>query len=87
MKRLVDFVLSSIALLMFTPVLCLLGLMVRMYLGAPILFTQNRPGLNAKPFRIIKFRTMIDKRDAYGNLLADAERLPPRTFFARDESG
>src|SRR5437867_1832680 len=86
MKRLVDFVLAGIALLMFAPVLCLLWFMVRMYLGAPVLFTQYRPGLNGKPFRIIKFRTMTDKRDVYGNLLADAERLPPLGHFLRATS-
>ena len=76
-KRLFDLVLGIPTLIVLSPVLCVLALLVRMKLGSPVLFCQERPGLNGKPFILYKFRTMTDARDAQGNLFPDAERLTP----------
>lgn len=74
-KRPQDLVLSLIAIIVLSPVLLVIALLVRIQLGSPILFKQQRPGLNGKIFNMYKFRTMTDKRDAKGNLLPDEERL------------
>jgi len=66
---------SLCALLVFSPVLLIVALLVRVKLGAPIIFSQERPGLNGKIFKIKKFRSMTNKRDENGNLLPDAQRL------------
>lgn len=58
------------------PLIALLALVIRVKLGSPVLFCQQRPGLGGRPFMMVKFRTMTDARDAEGNLLPDAERLP-----------
>jgi len=75
-KRVVDVVLSSLALLVLWPLLLALSLVVWAGLGAPVLFRQVRPGLRGRPFTILKFRSMTDARDADGALLPDADRLP-----------
>lgn len=75
LKRPFDAILSFIALLVLSPIVIIISILVRIKLGAPILFTQNRPGKNEKVFKLYKFRTMTDKRDSNGNLLPDAERL------------
>lgn len=75
LKRALDLSLSATALVLLSPVLACLALMVRRRLGSPVLFSQVRPGLHGKPFRMYKFRTMTDARDATGNLLPDSERL------------
>ena len=75
-KRLLDFLLSLSALLLLSPFSLLLALLVRLRLGSPVLFCQERPGLHGKIFKLYKFRSMTEKRDAEGNLLPDAERLP-----------
>lgn len=74
-KRPIDFLLSTTAAIILSPVIGIVAILVRIKLGSPILFSQERPGLNEKTFRIYKFRTMTDKRDDEGNLLPDAERL------------
>ncbi len=74
-KRLIDILGSVLAMLLLALPCFLVALLIRIKLGRPILFTQLRPGLAEKPFRMIKFRTMADARDADGNLLADADRL------------
>lgn len=74
-KRPLDCILSSLALIILSPVLLITAILVRVKLGSPILFTQERPGLHEKIFKIYKFRTMTDMRDAKGALLPDAERL------------
>ena len=74
-KRPQDFILSVIAIIVLSPVLVLIAVLVRIKLGSPVLFKQQRPGLNGKIFNMYKFRTMTDKRDSEGNLLPDAERL------------
>ncbi len=85
-KRLLDVLLSSSALLLFSPLSLLVALLVRLKLGSPILFCQERPGLHGKIFKMYKFRSMTDKRDDKGNLLPDAERLPKFGKFLRATS-
>ncbi|HNT74565.1 MAG TPA: sugar transferase [Anaerolineae bacterium] len=86
MKRFFDLTVTALALLFLTPVLAIVIVLVRLKLGAPILFRQQRPGLHAKPFTLYKFRTMTDARDAQGNLLPDAQRLTPFGRFLRSAS-
>ena len=70
----------------WVPVLLLVALWVRFRLGSPVFFTQERPGLRAKSFELIKFRTMTDQRDEAGNLLSDTERLTPFGQWLRSTS-
>lgn len=86
MKRLFDLLASAIGLLILTVPLVLLAWQVRRKLGSPVLFTQVRPGLHGKPFRMVKFRTMTYARDARGALLPDAQRLTPFGRFLRSSS-
>jgi lipopolysaccharide/colanic/teichoic acid biosynthesis glycosyltransferase len=74
-KRLIDFTISFIALLLLSPLLAVIALQVRRKMGAPVLFRQTRPGLHGKPFKMLKFRTMRDASDANGTPLPDSERL------------
>ena len=74
-KRAFDFLVSLAALLLLWPVLLVLAVLVRVKLGPPALFRQQRPGLHGRPFTMLKFRTMTDARDTEGNLLPDGERL------------
>lgn len=85
-KRLFDVLVSATLLLLLAPVLLVTALLVRRWLGAPVLFTQVRPGLYCQPFKMVKFRTMTDARDAAGNLLPDAERLTRFGRFLRSTS-
>lgn len=80
MKRGFDLIVSLTALLLLAPLLLLLALLVRWKLGAPVLFSQRRPGLRGRVFTLWKFRTMTDACAADGRLLPDAERL---TAFGR----
>jgi sugar transferase EpsL len=75
MKLLFDLTLFFLSLPVLGPVFILVAILVRVKLGSPIFFTQVRPGLLAKPFKMAKFRTMTDERDEQGNLLPDAVRL------------
>ncbi len=75
-KRPLDAFLSTGALLVFSPVLLITAFLVRLKLGAPVFFTQDRPGKDGKIFKLYKFRTMTDKKDAEGKLLPDEDRLP-----------
>ena len=77
MKRMIDILVSGIALILLSPVIAIAALLVRVKLGSPVLFRQERPGLHAKPFIILKFRTMLDARTDDGELLSDSERLTP----------
>lgn len=77
LKRSFDLVLSLGALLVLFPLICIVAIMVRIKLGSPVLFVQERPGKNEKIFRIYKFRTMTDKKDSNGFLLRDKDRLTP----------
>ena len=85
-KRLLDLGLALAALTLLWPLLLCLVVLVRLKLGTPVLFKQTRPGLHGRPFRILKFRTMTDARDAQGNLLPDAERLTRFGRFLRSTS-
>jgi lipopolysaccharide/colanic/teichoic acid biosynthesis glycosyltransferase len=85
-KRVFDLVLSAIAGVLLAPVLVCLAILVRLNLGSPVLFTQVRPGFKGRPFRIIKFRTMLDRSDASGRPLSDKERLTPFGRFLRSTS-
>jgi lipopolysaccharide/colanic/teichoic acid biosynthesis glycosyltransferase len=85
-KRAFDFIIALVALICLTPFLVLIALLVRMRLGSPVLFVQERAGQHGKPFRMYKFRTMTDGADAVGQLLPDAERLTPFGRFLRASS-
>ena len=74
-KRLLDIVLSGVALIVLWPVLLITAILVRIKLGNPVIFCQNRPGKGEKIFRLYKFRSMTDARDENGNLLPDEIRL------------
>ena len=74
-KRLIDFILSLIALIVLSPILLIVAILVRTKLGSPVIFKQERPGLNEKIFTLYKFRTMTDAKDEQGNLLSDDIRL------------
>lgn len=86
MKRFFDLLASAIGLLILAVPLVVLAWQVRRKLGSPVLFTQLRPGLHGKPFRMFKYRTMTDARDASGALLPDAQRLAPFGRFLRSSS-
>ena len=74
-KRAIDFILSLIAVILFSPVLLLTAVLVAVKLGRPVIFKQKRPGLNEKIFTMYKFRTMTDEKDENGELLPDEIRL------------
>ena len=74
-KRPQDFLCALLAVIVLSPVLLILAILVRTKLGSPILFTQDRPGLNGKIFKLYKFRTMTSETDKNGNLLPDESRL------------
>lgn len=75
MKRFLDIIISAVALVLFLPVLCVVAALIFFKIGRPVFFTQLRPGLHGRPFRMIKFRTMSDALGADGTPLPDAERL------------
>jgi sugar transferase EpsL len=85
-KRLFDILFSLGWLVAFSPLLLTVALLVRLKLGSPIFFTQVRPGKDGRPFRMVKFRSMTDARDAAGNLLPDNVRLTPFGKFLRSSS-
>ena len=74
-KRFFDFTVSIIAICVLFPVFLLVAVLVRVKLGKPVIFTQSRPGLNEKIFKLYKFRTMTNKKDSKGELLSDEARL------------
>ncbi|MCM3111543.1 sugar transferase [Lederbergia lenta] len=86
MKRLLDIICSIFLLILFFPLLLITGLLIKVILGGPILFKQQRPGLLARPFYLYKFRTMTDHRDQQGNLLPDKLRLTAFGVFLRKSS-
>lgn len=75
MKRLLDIIISFCALIILSPLLLYLAYKIKIKIGYPVLFKQQRPGLNGKPFNMIKFRTMRDANDKDGNPLPDEERM------------
>lgn len=86
LKRLLDIIIASIALILLSPLYFYVAHKVRKNLGSPVLFRQIRPGLHGKPFEMIKFRSMKDAVDAQGNLLPDSERLTPFGKMLRSSS-
>lgn len=86
MKRLFDFLVALCAILTLLPVIIVVAVLIRFKLGSPILFTQDRPGLHGKVFKMMKFRTMLDGKDKQGNLLPDNERMTKFGAFLRSTS-
>lgn len=86
MKRFLDVSISAIALVLFSPILFIVSLAVAKKLGSPVFFTQTRPGLHGKPFKMIKFRTMLDACDGDGKPLPDEQRMTPFGSFLRTAS-
>ena len=85
-KRLLDIIIASIALILLSPLYAFVAYKVKKNLGSPVLFRQVRPGLHGKPFEMIKFRTMKDAVDEQGNPLPDSERLTPFGQMLRSTS-
>ena len=85
-KRLFDITAAFAALVLLSPVIAVVAWQINRQMGAPVLFRQARPGLNGKPFEMIKFRTMKDALDADGNPLPDSERLTAFGQFLRSSS-
>ena len=86
MKRLFDFLVALFTLLILLPVIIVVAVLIRFKLGSPILFTQDRPGLNGKIFKMMKFRSMLDGKDKLGNMLPDNERMTKFGAFLRSTS-
>lgn len=86
LKRLLDIIIASIALILLSPLYAFVAYKVKKNLGSPVLFRQVRPGLHGKPFKMIKFRTMKDAVDEQGNPLPDRERLTPFGQMLRSTS-
>lgn len=82
-KRALDVTAAAVGLTLLSPFLAVIVVLVRVKLGSPVLFRQKRPGLQSRPFYVIKFRTMTDQRDASGQLLPDDVRLTPFGRFLR----
>lgn len=85
-KRLLDIILSLLAIIILSPILIILAILVRTKLGSPIIFKQKRPGKDEKIFTLYKFRTMTDEKDEEGNLLPDEKRLTKFGKFLRSTS-
>ena len=85
-KRPLDIILSLFALIILSPVMLIIAILVRINLGSPIIFKQQRPGLNEKIFTMYKFRTMTNEKDKNGELLPDGERLTKFGRFLRSTS-
>ena len=86
LKRLLDIIIASIALILLSPLYFYVAHKVKKNLGSPVLFRQVRPGLHGKPFEMIKFRSMKDAVDAQGNPFPDSERLTPFGKMLRSSS-
>lgn len=85
-KRVLDVVIAAVALVVLSPVLAVVALLVRLRLGSPVLFHQERAGLRGQPFVLTKLRTMTDERGPSGELLPDEDRLPAFGSFLRSTS-
>jgi lipopolysaccharide/colanic/teichoic acid biosynthesis glycosyltransferase len=86
LKRTFDVCVATIAIVLLALPALVLAAVIRARLGPPVLFVQNRPGLHGKPFRMFKFRTMLDQRDERGEPLPDAQRMTAFGKFLRDTS-
>jgi len=85
-KRILDFTLSLLTLIILSPIMLILYILVRIKLGNPVIFKQMRPGKDEKIFKLYKFRTMTDEKDEQGNLLPDEVRLTKFGKFLRSTS-
>lgn len=85
-KRAIDLVVSLMAIILLSPILLLVAFLVKTKLGSPILFKQERPGLNEKKFTMYKFRTMTNEKDKNGVLLSNEDRLTGFGRFLRSTS-
>lgn len=85
-KRIIDLLVAGAGLIILSPVFLIIAAMVRIMIGRPVFFRQQRPGLRGEPFMLLKFRTMTEARDMDGNLLPDAERLKGFGRFLRSTS-
>lgn len=85
-KRLIDILLSFIALIVLSPVYIIVAILVKTKLGSPVIFCQERPGKDSKVFKMYKFRTMTNEKDELGNLLSDEIRLTKFGKFLRSTS-
>lgn len=85
-KRFFDFVFSIVLITLFSPIYLVLIFMIKMLLGSPVIFKQERPGYHGKVFTMYKFRTMTNEKDQYGNLLPDNKRLTKLGVFLRKTS-
>lgn len=85
-KRIIDIVCSGLGIIVLSPVLVISAILIKTNLGSPIFFTQDRIGKDGKVFKMIKFRTMLDAKDKYGNQLPDEERLTSFGKFLRSTS-
>lgn len=86
MKRLFDVLLSGAALILLAPLMLILAILIRLRLGAPVLFRQVRPGFDGRPFLMLKFRSMTDAQSLDGEPLSDEERLTPFGRWLRASS-
>lgn len=86
MKRAIDIVVACSCLVFLGPIMLFVAVLIRRKLGRPVLFRQTRPGLDGRPFEMLKFRTMLDARDAKGHLLPDEQRVTPFGQFLRSTS-
>ncbi|MCJ8164442.1 sugar transferase [Pontibacter sp. E15-1] len=86
LKSLFDKVVAGMLLLVLLPLFGVVSVMVAVFMGSPVLYSQKRPGLHGKVFRMYKFRSMTDARDAQGNLLPNKDRLTPFGKFLRKSS-
>lgn len=85
-KRILDLFFACLALLLFAPVVLMVGLLVAIKLGRPVIFSQVRPGLHGRPFKMYKFRSMLSVTDNDGNMLPDELRLTPFGTLLRSTS-
>jgi undecaprenyl phosphate N,N'-diacetylbacillosamine 1-phosphate transferase len=86
LKRAIDIIGSAVGLIIFFPLLMVISILVLIYHGKPVLFSQKRPGRNELIFNIYKFRTMTNTKDENGNLLPDGDRITPFGRFLRKTS-
>lgn len=86
LKRVFDILIAFIALIILSPILLIISFFILIRMGTPIIFTQRRPGKDGKIFNIIKFRTMLNDKDANGNYLPDEQRLTQLGIWLRNSS-
>lgn len=85
-KRFLDILISLVAIIVLSPILIVVAILVRTKLGSPILFRQQRPGMNEEIFEMMKFRSMTDEKDSSGKLLPDSQRITTLGHFLRNTS-